>query len=140
MISIARVVATQRPLRKAASNSFRSMRKTQFLALMPPESFDSSSNLKVYFSSNASQETNQNENSKRNVERGVLFSMPCIEPKDQTDLHEDTDNDNELPVEKGILFSAPCLDPRVSHLSQSNQSDSRRIEILHCVWILSIYL
>lgn len=51
----------------------------------------------------------------RTVERGILFSAPCLDPKIRKEARNLMTTDGWLSkksnkVEKGILFSAPCLD------------------------------
>ena len=85
---------------------------------------------------------------KERVEKGILFSAPCLDERFQRTEEEASEANKESEeaseankgsddlvrmgnglsvqyVEKGVLFSAPCLDERFRHLKEDN--DCRRV-------------
>ena len=67
--------------------------------------------------------TSKESQQQQHVERGILFSAPCLDPK--IPKFEPT---TPSKPEMGILFSAPCLDPDVRAAMPTRPQSSGRIE------------
>lgn len=69
------------------------------------------------------------------VERGILFSAPCLDPRLQP-MGEKEEGNAVFSGERGILFSAPCLDPRfrddnTDDDNNDNDGNADPVETMH---------
>mmetsp|Transcript_4881 Transcript_4881/g.7106 ORF Transcript_4881/g.7106 Transcript_4881/m.7106 type:complete len:123 (+) Transcript_4881:90-458(+) len=66
------------------------------------------------------------------VERGILFSIPCIPPEETEQKKITTTLPQSPRIEKGLLFSVPCLDmnedgaPRYYQDADTNNKPQQR--------------